>query len=289
MKKIVLLLVFALVVCTGCAGTEDALPTTESTNEATAPATTAPSETTPPTTEATEAPTTEPTTAPTEPEPTVAYDDNGYTPRALMYHLIMEEPYNYNTTLFVRPSVFEEQLQLMNDGGYIYLFGDEYGKTAEKSVILTFDDGYEDNYTTMFPILKKYNAKATVYLIGDLIGTPGYLTVDQIKEMSDSGYVKFGCHTMTHCYLGAQTAENVHAEIANCVALVEDITGKECDSIAYPNGSYTEAVTEIARQYISYAYNSSDRMPEGEEDAMHIPRIYVSRELSALQLFNRLG
>ena len=66
---------------------------------------------------------------------------------------------------------------------------------------LTLDDGYEDNYTNLFPLLKKYQAKATISVVTGSIGQPGILTADQIREMSDSGLVEFASHTVTHPHL----------------------------------------------------------------------------------------
>ena len=56
--------------------------------------------------------------------------------------------------------------------------------TTKKPVILTFDDGYDDNYTELFPLLQKYNAKATIFVIPKAIGTPHKMTAEQVQELS---------------------------------------------------------------------------------------------------------
>ena len=150
------------------------------------------SPTTPPeTTPKTEAPT-ETTPVYTEPAPMQ------YTPRAMMYHLIRDDVYGIYDALFVRPSEFESHLILLNELGYEYIFADEWRLTDKPSVILTLDDGYLDNYTNMFPLLKKYGAKATVFIVTELIGTDGYMTREMIAEMAESGLVSFQCHTVNH-------------------------------------------------------------------------------------------
>ena len=284
LKLLSIILAFTLCSC----GTVQTVSTDVSETKATIP-----TQTTDAPTEATDAPT-EPTTVATEPSatvtepteppepeplfPAVEYDDNGYVPKALMYHLVLEEPYNGNVGLFVRPTDLEDQIQKMLDEGYVFLFADEYGKTKEKSVVLTFDDGYTDNYTELLPILKKYNVKATVYLIGDLIGNHHeYLTYDQIREMAESGYVQFGSHTMSHPYLAACSDEEIIKEYTDSIALIEELTGKECRTIAYPYGSYNQRVTAITKQYFDFAYNSGYYPPDDDELNYYISRYYVKR------------
>ena len=97
-------------------------------------------------------------------EEPLQYNGERY-PTVLMYHCVHEEPYTENTALFVRPSELEKQLQLLSEMDIDCLFADEFAPVDKNSVILTFDDGYEDNYTYMFPLIKKYNIKVTVYMI----------------------------------------------------------------------------------------------------------------------------
>ncbi len=220
--------------------------------------------------------------------PSVEYDDNGYEPAVLMYHLIMEEPYNNLEALFVRPDDFRAHITILKEEGYEFLFADDYNKTAKPSVMLTFDDGYEDNYTTMFPILKELNAKATVFLITDMIGTPGYMSKDQIKEMSDSGLVYFGCHTATHCDLSAQTEERVRSEFERSIAVIEEITGQPCKALAYPAGGQNPTVNAIAEEFFDYAYISRPVIPDGIQTDMKIPRYYISRGMGPKNVLNTI-
>lgn len=247
---------------------------TEHATEPTVPAPTEPAPTDPTPTEP----------APTKPEvtfPAIEYSESGYLPKALMYHLVLDEPYNYNTGLFVRPSDLEAQIEALLDAGYVFLFADEYGKTKEKSVVLTFDDGYTDNYTELLPILKKYNVKATVYIIGDLVGNhPEYLTYDQIKEMADSGLVQFGCHTMSHPDLTSLTDEQIKKEYQDCKDLIADLTGQDCRSVAYPYGYYDDRVTAITKEYFDFAYNSGYYTPAEDDINYYIARYYIERGIT---------
>ncbi len=269
--------------------TEDTTATdSEPSSEPSAPEPTEPAPTEPTPTEP--APT-EP--APSEPDisfPEIEYSESGYLPKALMYHLVLEEPYNYNVGLFVRPSDLEAQIEALLDAGYVFLFADEYGKTKEKSVVLTFDDGYTDNCTELLPILKKYNVKATVYIIGDLVGNHHeYLTYDQIREMADSGLVQFGCHTMSHPDLTTLTDEQIREEYQRCKDLIKSLTDQDCRSIAYPYGYYDARVTAITKEYFDYAYNSGYYAPAEDDINYYIARYYVKRGITGQGLMDMLG
>lgn len=217
-------------------------------------------------------------------EPTVT-DISLQYPAAIMYHLILDEPYSSETELFVKPEVFDETLRLLSKDGYNYLFADEYFKgNGSKSVVLTFDDGYEDNYTNMFPILKKYSAKATVFLITDLIGSAGYLTEDQIREMSESGLVRFGSHTKTHCSMIEISEDSVRAELSKSKRIIEDLTGCQCSTLAYPGGKYNSSIMKIASDYYEFAYTTKSPNSVHEYTKMNIPRHYGARSLGAGRL-----
>lgn len=230
-----------------------------------------------------------PETAPeTEPRPVreswYKYAEDGGYPAAIMYHLIIEEPYNSETDLFVRPESFAETLAALNSHHYVYLFANEYAKNDKKSVVLTFDDGYEDNYTNMFPILREYGAKATIFLIADKIGTEGYLTEAQIREMADSGLVRFGSHTKTHRNLTELNEQDLRHEFSESQKIIEKLTGQFCDSIAYPGGYYNSAVMKIASEYYDFAYTTKSPNSVFEYSEMNIPRHYGARSLSAESL-----
>ena len=224
-------------------------------------------------------PTTEPTT-PASTEPSVIYDENGDLPAAVMYHLIMEEPYNSNTALFVRPGDFEDQIKGLIDEDYVFLFANDYRKTKQKSIMITFDDGYLDNYTTMFPIIKKYNVKVTIFLISDSIGKPEHMTEEQIKEMADSGLVKFESHTATHPALPNLNEKQLINEFERSITTIEELTGQKVTVLAYPGGKFDQNVIDVAERYFKYCYLARTYGQEGFTPSMAIPRYYAARDMS---------
>ena len=92
----------------------------------------------------------------------------------LMYHAVGDDCWG-EEHLFVRPAELEQQLQYLSENGYETIFFEDLAhlERYEKPVILTFDDGYDDNYTLLLPLLQKYHMKATIFMIaGDIGGAP---------------------------------------------------------------------------------------------------------------------
>lgn len=206
-----------------------------------------------------------------------------YSPniKTLLYHLVMDEPYSEYDYLFVRKGDFEAQLQTIQELGLETYFADEPERANGKhGVIITFDDGYEDNYTTVFPLLKQYNMKATIFLITDMIGAEGHLTKEQIREMSESGLVHFGSHTKSHTRLDMLTDYQIRQEFVTSKKAIEEITGKEVLALAYPNGVYTEKAEHLAMSVgYRYAY-TTDTPQDAYYDNSRLPRDYVERDIS---------
>ena len=161
----------------------------------------------------------------------------------LNYHQVEEKDGN---PLTLWPDQFEAQMAYLADEGYTTITIDEMmdaleggAPLPEKPVIITFDDGYADNYEYAYPILKKYGFKATIFLIYDFTNTyPNYLTWAQIDEMKASGLIRFESHTMTHANLAELTSyDDLHHEIADSHDLLSEKLGYDMHYIAYPGGA----------------------------------------------------
>lgn len=208
-------------------------------------------------------------------------------PRILMYHMISPAlPGAKFRGLRVPPRQFDDQLRYLQAEGWHFVTMRELlanaGQLPEKTVALTFDDGYEDNYTQAFPLLKKYHAKATLYLVvdrhgrdwstarkahhstGELAREPK-LSDGQLKEMLDSGLVELGCHTFTHANLLKAGAAARWNEIAASREALRAQFNAPVESFAYPFGLYGPEDVAIARKA---GYTNAVTTEEGIEDRL---------------------
>lgn len=196
----------------------------------------------------------------------------------MMYHAVSDNCWGIEE-LFVSPSSLREQLEGLQRNGYTTLWFEDlpYANRVEKPVVLTFDDGYEDNYTELFPIIQEYNVKVTIFLITGSIGTENYLNEDQIREMAASGLVSFQSHTVSHPRLTGLSAGEREEELWNAKLEVARITGKEPFVFCYPYGSSNNAVVEAVGQYYEFGLLMSGDTYVTGEDPLRINRKYVAR------------
>ncbi|MBI1854289.1 MAG: polysaccharide deacetylase family protein, partial [Chloroflexi bacterium] len=115
-----------------------------------------------------------------------------------------------------------------------------------RPISLTFDDANEDNYTNAFPIMKKYGMTGVLYLPYTRIGLDGYLTVDQIKEMTAAGR-ELGSHSLTHPNLAVLDEPRLRAEVVESRKKLEDLLGLPILTFAYPFGNVGNATVDYVK------------------------------------------
>lgn len=204
----------------------------------------------------------------------------GYNVPILMYHAVSDHIWSENIDLFVSPSELEAQLQYLQENGYTTIFVSdlEHIDEIEKPVMLTVDDGYLDNYTEMFPLLQKYNAKATIFVITKSIGThPLYFNWEQAREMADSGLVEIHSHTVSHPNLDELTYEEQRYELEQSQLDILRNLGRESYAFCYPSGRYNADTTALLPEYYNFALRMSGNDCYTGGDPYNLQRWYVQR------------
>jgi peptidoglycan/xylan/chitin deacetylase (PgdA/CDA1 family) len=169
----------------------------------------------------------------------------------LTYHYVRVNPDRNDRmgfALSVTPSDFAAQMDWLAQTGYhtittedLYTYLTGYGGLPSKPVILTFDDGYADFYTTALPILRSHDFVAVSYVVSGFVGWPGYMTAAQIREADRSG-MEIGSHTVTHPNLANLPAAAVRLQLVQSKDFLEQVVGHPVTSFCYPSGKYTSAV-----------------------------------------------
>lgn len=158
------------------------------------------------------------------------------------------------------PETFEKEMKFLSDNGYRTISTTDYinylktGKTdfnLNKSVILTFDDGYASQYTNALPILKKYGFTGTFFIYSDCIDKyPACMTSAEIKDLALNG-MKIGNHTDHHAFLPKYNTDIVRNEIEINKQKIIDMVGTSSveNVFAYPYGGTDERVEEIVKSF----------------------------------------
>lgn len=208
----------------------------------------------------------------------------------LMYHAVSDQCWGI-PALFVSPSELEKQLQYLQENGYTTVTFEDFGRLEQiqKPVMLTFDDGYDDNFTELFPLLQKYNAKATVFLICDLLGQEHYLTEEQVRQMDASGLVSFQSHTVSHRDLDTLEEEEQQYELEQSKRKLTRLLQKEVFVIAYPTGKWDESSIKITKEQYQFGLLSRGQRYESGDDRAKVSRYYVSRYTSLSEFKNMVG
>ena len=202
----------------------------------------------------------------------------------LMYHAVGDETWGFSD-LFVRPSELENHLQYLAANGYETIFFDDLShlEDYEKPVILTFDDGYDDNYTELYPLLQKYQAKATIFVIPRDLGKAHKMTAEQIQELAQSGLVSIQSHTWSHGNLSCMDEATLVSEMTRSRDAIAALTGEMPSVVCYPEGTRSDLSIAVARRYYQYGLLMNGYTWNTSDDPFYVTRMYIPRGQWSIQ------
>lgn len=219
----------------------------------------------------------------------------------LMYHYVSELPEDADdirTDLTLSPAVFRAHVDALFFGGYtpVSLYDVDTalltGKPLPaKPVVLTFDDGYIDHYTNVFPALRERNFTATFFIITGLAdaGAPGYLSWEQIREMSDAG-MDMEPHTKEHVDLRARDYDFLIYQMLGSMESLQAYTGKMPHIFSYPIGNYDDMTLSVARSLpIWRAVTTQNGSLLTTDNRLELPRLRIHNFTGVTGLMNLLG
>jgi len=175
---------------------------------------------------------------------------------------------------------FREQMQFLKNSGSPGINVSQMLSNPGGGVALTFDDGCETDLITVTPILKDLGFSATFYITVGFLGTRGFMSRQQARELAQSG-MEIGCHSLTHPFLSDLDENGLRREITDAKHQLEDITGVSIRHYSCPGGRWDERVVDIAKQagYESVA-TSEIGLNNFGTDAYSLFRIAVTREVT---------
>ncbi|MDD5428224.1 MAG: polysaccharide deacetylase family protein [Candidatus Omnitrophica bacterium] len=213
-----------------------------------------------------------------------------YIVPVLMYHSIDHN--DKITKLSVSPESFARQMEFLHKHHYNVIplekaapYIAKKERPPLKTIAITFDDGFENNYTEAYPVLKKYNIPATIFVIIEKIGSPGFLNWAQIKEMSDSGIITIGSHTKTHFWLLESKDSFLKSEVADSKDIIEGKIGKKVNVFCYPMGSFDSRSKKAVEDAGYVCAVATSPLKANPEDVFTIRRAKISRSSDNLLVF----
>jgi peptidoglycan/xylan/chitin deacetylase (PgdA/CDA1 family) len=182
----------------------------------------------------------------------------------LLYHKIDFPPRDARVRGgYTPPRRFARQMRYLKKQGFVFYTASELieyykerGSLPPRGVALTFDDGWRDNYTNAFPVLRALDIKATIFLVPSLIGQVSsraqaegesgraHLSREEIIEMSQGG-IEFGSHSLNHTLLHEISLPEIKSEVEQSKGQIEDIVQRQCKVFAYPAGFFSDDAKRV--------------------------------------------
>jgi peptidoglycan/xylan/chitin deacetylase (PgdA/CDA1 family) len=210
-----------------------------------------------------------------------------------MYHSVQPQVPAGNR-LIVSTRTFDRQMAFLKKHRYNVLSLEAaaralagHARIPARAVVVTFDDGNEDNYIYAYPILKKYGLPATIFVIVEDIGKPGRLTLAQIREMRASGLITFGSHSLTHPFLEQiDDPVRLHAEITGSRIQLAQLLGEPVNTFSYPCGRLSPAVRQLVQEAgYAAAVVTNPGKKCADDDVFALKRLRISENAAHMFIF----
>lgn len=236
--------------------------------------------------------------------------------RVLLYHKVCDLPPSLLQRHSVTPADFESQMGYLSCNGYrVVLLRDLVASPdiSGKSVAITFDDGYMDNYNNALPVLERFGFKATFFVVTDYIGSRRRfpwldflwstslalyfanhledwlpMTADMLRAICNAGH-EIGSHSKSHPYLPHTAGTTLVDELVGSRKALEDITGCSVTSFSYPYGGQDERVRKATLEAgYSAAVTTRVAPVSSHSDLLSLGRSAIERSDSPLRFRNKL-
>lgn len=197
----------------------------------------------------------------------------------LNYHAISD---HFHSPLVMKVDHFKEQMDYLQKEGYQTITLDDLydhvmtnKPLPPKPIIITFDDGYVDNYTTALPILERHNFKAVLFMIGDSVGRAGFVTKDMLVDMEKRGFQVQG-HTYSHRPMPTMSDDEIKKDLRESRHVLEGIVGHPIRYLAYPRGLLDDRVVAVVKSegYLM-AFTVDPGNVKSGENLFELPRMAI--------------
>jgi peptidoglycan/xylan/chitin deacetylase (PgdA/CDA1 family) len=209
-------------------------------------------------------------------------------PVILTYHSISEG----DSPLQIAPCLFAEQMEWVDANARVASLAEVTGALVarkplpERTVVLTFDDGYADFYSSAAPVLRRLKLPATIFVVTGLCGNAdqhqrqdarllnqhALLDWQQVAELAQQGF-QFGAHSITHPLLPSLTGKDARSEITGSKSELQLRTGQAVDFFAYPFGRWSPAVRAAVQEHYRGACSTGAGVVQPDADPFALPRV----------------
>ena len=216
-------------------------------------------------------------------------DDNGII--SIMYHRFEENKYPSTN---IRVDDFMSHIEIIKDSGFQFISSEEFKnhinlKNKKKMILLTIDDGLLSFYKNAWPILKREKIPFIIFVNTESIGSSGYMSWDQIKEISKFDFVHIGNHSHSHGYLVDKSDKEIEKDIRISIKLFEDRLNHKTKFFAYPFGEYKNSYKQIVKDLgFEYGFGQHSGVIDFSKNKFELPRFPINEKYGEIKRFKRL-
>ena len=214
--------------------------------------------------------------------------DNGIL--SIMYHRFNENKYPSTN---IKMDIFKKQMDIIKNLGYQFydhdLFLTEFDKPKNnKKILITIDDGFKSFYNEAWPYLKKNKIPFILFVSTEPIGKSGYMTWDEIKEISESKIGYIGHHSHTHEYLIDMSEQDFVSDIETATKIFKEKLGYVPPIFSYPFGEYSLYMKNFIAQNFKIAFGQHSGIIDINKDKFELPRFPINEKYGELKRFKSL-
>ena len=216
-------------------------------------------------------------------------DDNGII--SIMYHRFEENKYPSTN---IRVDDFMSHIEIIKDSGFQFISSEEFKnhinlKNKKKMILLTIDDGFLSFYKNAWPILKREKIPFIIFVNTESIGSSGYMSWDQIKEISKFDFVHIGNHSHSHGYLVDKSDKEIEKDIRISIKLFEDRLNHKTKFFAYPFEKYKNSYNQIVKDLgFEYGFGQHSGVIDFSKNKFELPRFPINEKYGEIKRFKRL-
>lgn len=208
----------------------------------------------------------------------------------LMYHSVYPNP-DPHYRLAVSAESFDRQMRFLKEHRYNVVSLAEIARLLKnkrrippQTVAITLDDGYQNNYTYAFPVLRRYALPATIFIIVNEVGRRqgDRLSWEQIRQMQESGLITIGSHCLgPEPLVNLASEKEIKKEIFESKRILEETLGRKVEAFSYPEGRFTKRIRQLvieAGYKVAVVTNPGKKFPNDDIFALKRLRIFSSSD-----------
>jgi peptidoglycan/xylan/chitin deacetylase (PgdA/CDA1 family) len=205
----------------------------------------------------------------------------------LVYHTISSRPEPLPGDIDITPERFAQQLRWLSRWRRVVTL-EETLKIGPRgrSVAITFDDGFADNLTVALPMLERLKLPATLFMTAGFVNREGYLTENQLRELSRHPLITIGAHGLWHRHFTGLTIEDARFELTESRRILESVTGKVVDLMAWP---YGECNTDVERLSEECGFRASWSVWKGSNTTHSLWRVPLGRNDNMVRFITKVS